>query len=140
LVIKRSTSAEVNRLLASALGDDRVAREAAVARLVIAGPRVVDRVVAALGHGPSPAQAVTLLQVLEGIGDPRALMAIEACLDASNDDVAVSAVAATRPLLRSGHAPTADRALERLTSVALARDRADLVRSAALDAIHDLGP
>jgi hypothetical protein len=140
LVIKRSTSAEVNRLLDDVLGADGVAREAAVARLVIAGARAVDRVVAALGASPPPAQATALLQVLEGIADSRTLPTIEAYLDASSDEVAVSAVAATRPLLRSGRNATADRALARLTAIALATGRADIVRSAALDAIHDLGP
>jgi hypothetical protein len=140
LVIKRSTSAEVSGLLDDVLGEDRVAREAAVARLAIAGPRAVDRVVAALRGAPPPAQTMALLQVLEGIADPRALPALEACLDVPDAEVAASAVAAIRPLLRSDRNATADRALARLTEVVLATDRPDPVRSAALDAIHDLGP
>jgi HEAT repeat protein len=140
LVIKRSSSAEVTRLLEDVLGEDRVAREAAVARLAIAGPRAVDRVTAALAGTPPPAQAIALLQVLERMGDPRALPTLEAYLDASEDDVAAGAVAALRPLLRSGRSGSADRALARLTAVALAPGRADLVRSTALDALHDLGP
>jgi len=139
-VIKRSTSAEVTRLLEDVLGGDRVAREAAVARLAIAGARAVDRVIAALAAAPPPGQAVALLQVLERMGDPRALPAIEACLVAPADDVAASAVAAMRPLLRSARSGTADRALARLTATALDPARADLVRGAALDALHDLGP
>lgn len=130
----------MTRLLEDVLREDRVAREAAVARLAIVGPRAVDRVIAALGGAPAPAPAMALLQVLERIGDPRALPTLEACLDAPDDEVAASAVAAIRPLLRSGRPETADRALERLTAVALAPGRADLVRGAALDALHDLGP
>lgn len=138
MVIKRSSAGEVARLVDEALGDDRVGAEAAVARLAIAGARAVDRVIGAF-EGATPRQQATLLQVLERIGEPRALPVAEGLLDSPDDRLAAAAVGALRPLLQAERSDVADRAVAAVTRVALDPTRPDAVRAAALDALHDLG-
>lgn len=138
-MIKRSSAGELTRLVAEAMGEDRVGAEAAVARLTIAGERAVDRVISAL-EGASPGQQAMLLLVLERIGDSRTLPVAESRLASSDERLAVAAVGALRPLLQDPRSEVAHRAITAVTNVALDSDRPDGVRAAALDALHDLGP
>jgi hypothetical protein len=115
-----------------------VAREAAVARLVIIGPRAVGQLVTALGEARQPAHLVAILQALERIGDGRALTPASRMLTHRDLPVALAAVAAVRPQLQSPHAAVADDAVRALTDLVLDTSRADSVRAAGLDALHDL--
>lgn len=140
MVIKRSTSPEVARLIRDVLGDDPVTREAAMARLAVIGPRAVDRLLATLSNNRPPSAQAALLQTLERIGDSRALDAAGRYVTAADEGVALSAVAVLRPLLQTGGNEVATQAIGTLTAVALDASRPDAVRCAALDALHDLSP
>lgn len=128
----------MSRLVADLLGGQDLAREAAVARLVIIGPRAVERLVAALGETREPARLAAILQALERIGDARALTPACHYLGDGALPVALGAIAAVRPHLQSPHETLADAAVRALTDVALNPSRDDRVRAAALDALHDL--
>jgi hypothetical protein len=139
MVIKRSASAQVSRLLADLLGDDAVARETAAARLAILGPRALDRLLAVLSApGVSPATAATVLDVLERMGNPRGASAAEPWTASADPAVALAAIAVTRRALRSDDAAASARATERLVSIALDPSRPAEVREAAWTALADL--
>jgi HEAT repeat protein len=137
VVIKRSSSADVARLLADVLGGHEVAREAAIARLSIIGTRAVDRVLAAL-DGATPPAAAALLTVLERVGDARALDPAIACLADADDRLATAAVGVLRRLLAVDRTETSTAALDALAGALLDTGRSDTVRGAALDALHEL--
>lgn len=138
-MIKRSSAAEVTRLLAEVAGGDDVRRAAAAARLAIIGPRAVDRVLAALDAATSEAHRAALLGVLEAIGDPRALAAGEAAVETESGDVALAGLSVVCRGLASSDAEVTTRALDVVTRVALDPSRADALRLAALDALRGLG-
>jgi hypothetical protein len=141
VVIQRSSSAQTATLIADLIGSDPVRREAAIARLAIAGERAVDRLLAALadaaGHGTAETSAV-ILRTLELIGSTRAVPAALARLGDANDSVAVAAAGALRPHLRAEDDDIATRVLEALTALALATDRSDPPRLAALDVLGEM--
>lgn len=139
MVIKRSASAQVSRLLADLLGEDPVARETAAARLAILGPRALDRLLAVLSApGVSAATAATVLDVLERMGDSRAAAAAEPWIASAESSVALAAIAVIRLGLRSDDVAASTRATERLVSVALDPSRPAEVREAAWTALEDL--
>jgi hypothetical protein len=135
LVIRSSSSRDVQRLVASLDSPSALEREAAVARLIVIGERAVERLLAVLKNSSSTTSSVAALAVLEAIGDPRGL---EAILTATgSDSIAVAAIQAARSYLkgRSG-----SRALDRLTAISLDLGRPDGVRLAAFLALEGLGP
>jgi hypothetical protein len=134
VVIQRSSSTQTARLVQDLLGEDAVRREAAIARLAIAGERAVDRLLSALPQ-TTPAGQVAVLRALELIGSPRALPPAVSLLQATDDAVAVAAVGTLRPHVRSSEDALATRALEALTALALAADRHDAPRIAALETL-----
>ena len=140
MVIKHSTAEQVARLVADVLGEDPVRREAATARLAVIGGRAVDRILTTLAATSTPTARAALLQVLERIGEPRALPAAEAALGSNEPGVAAAGTGVLRALLQASRSEVATQALELLTGVVLDRGRPDAVRAAALDALHDLSP
>lgn len=139
MVIKRSSSVQVSRLLADLLGEDAVAREAAAARLAILGPRALDRLLAVLSApGLSSATVVTVLDVLERMGAPRGAAAAEPWTASTDRSVALAAIAVIRRALRSDDEAASTRAIERLVSLALDPSRPAEVREAARTALEDL--
>jgi len=140
LAIKVSSSKLIESLVAALASDRAAAREAAVARLTLVGPRAVERLTAlAASADATAASRGAALRTLEAIGDPRALKPALAILSdrASEPAVAIAAAAVARVFLtgRQGAA-----ALDRLTSTALDRTGPDAVRLAALRALRDLEP
>lgn len=138
MVIKRSSAAEVARLLESLLSGDVVAREAAAARLAILGARVVDRVTATLEGLQQPAHIVAALDVLERIGDPRGAAAAEAWLADPREPVAAGAVAVVRRALQAEGPEVAARAMDVLVKVASDDSRPAALRALAQEALGDL--
>jgi hypothetical protein len=134
--IKASSARHIDALLADLRSDDEVAREAAVARLMVIGSRAVDRLGVLAGDvSVDPAARAAALRALEGIGDERAL---EIALSAAHDseaDVAIAAVAVVRTFLAGSHDL---RAVDALTAIVLDRARADAIREHALRALGDL--
>jgi hypothetical protein len=138
VVIQHSSSAQTTRLVQDLLGEDAVRREAAIARLAIAGERAVDRLLSVLPQ-TSPAGQVAVLRALELIASPRALPAAVLLLQDPDDAVAAAAAGALRPYVRSAEESLATKALEVLTALALDTHRGDAPRLAALDALGALG-
>jgi hypothetical protein len=141
VVIQRSSSAQTATLIADLIGGDPVRREAAIARLAIAGDRAVDRLHAALADASGSGNAETaavILRTLELIGSTRTVPTALARLDDTNDSVAVAAAGALRPHLRADDDEIATRVLEGLTALALASSRSDPPRLAARDVLGEM--
>jgi hypothetical protein len=115
-----------------------IAREAAVARLAIAGARAEGVVLQTLATADPRAQAA-LLGVIERWTTPRALAAAIACLPAADATVATAAVAAVRPHLLSEDPDLAAGALDALVTTSLDQNQAEAARLAAMDAVADAG-
>lgn len=139
MAIRRSTAPQIAALIADLVGEDTVPREAAAARLAIAGARAVEPLLQALTAARGDAR-VAILRVFESLAEPRTLPASTAALSVAVTAEALAGVAAVRALLRSPDQATADAALDALTSVALDRSRPEALRVSALDALSDLGP
>lgn len=140
MVIRRSAAGEIRQLLDKLSGGDPPERDAAVARLVVLGPRAVPAVIAALQGTLQPDVRVALLGTLEAIRDPRALApALEGVGD-SDGPIAAAAIAVLRALLYSSDLAISNAAFERVTSVALDPSRPEPLRTSALEALSDLGP
>ena len=113
-------------------GGDR--REAAIARLTIAGKRAIARLVDAYEHTTDREVQVAILRVLEAIGDERALGAAERAV-ASHGDVAVAGVAVLRELLGRPQGSADVKALDRLLAIARDPSAERRVRAAAVSAL-----
>jgi len=140
LAIKVSSSKLIDSLIADLAGGRTGAREAAVARLTLVGPRAVERLAAlAASADAAVASRSAALRALEGIGDPRALKpAIEILSDRAIDPlIAVAATAVARVFLTSKQGAAA---VDRLTSIAIDRACPEAVRVGALRALRDLEP
>jgi len=112
-------------------------REAAVARLAIAGARAVDRLVQLASTTTAPAVArAAALQTLERIGDRRALAPALALAGDRDPEIAIAAIGVARVFLRGRHSVAA---VDPLTALALDRAKPAAIRAAALDALKDLG-
>lgn len=138
--IKVSTAKHVDALLQDLRADDSLARDAAVARLMVIGTRAVDRLIAlAIDSVATPTARAAAFRALEGIGDPRALPpalhAVTSTAEA-HQEVAVAAVGLARTFLRDHEHGLL--VLDALTTVALDRTRQDVVREAAVRAISVL--
>jgi hypothetical protein len=138
VAIRRSSAPQTAALITDLTGNDAVRREAALARLAIAGARAVDPLLHALPTASGAAQAA-ILRALEMIAEPRTLPASIAALRSPDTTVALAAVGAVRAQLRSPDPPTADGSLEALTVVAIDASRSEVVRVAVIDALSDLG-
>lgn len=106
-----------------------------MARLRVAGPRVLVRLTALLASGPPARVRLTALKALEGLNDPHA---IDPALRALADRDAAVAVAAVRVLRGWVAREPGTRVLEALAGLSLDRDRPAEVRLAALDALTEL--
>jgi hypothetical protein len=134
--IKRSSAASIDALVSDLGSGSAVVREAAIARLAVIGPRAVDSLVAILGRPEKgPVARLGALRTLEATADARALdPALQAALD-SDASVAAAAVGVVRLFLKGRRGNVA---LDRLTALALDRERPETVRLAAVAAFGDL--
>lgn len=133
--IKASSARQIQKLIADLSADRDVVREAAVARLGIAGSRAVDALLIELDASSSSTVRAGVLRALEAIGDPRALDRILAGIDTPDRTVASAAISAARVFLSGKRGALA---VDRLTRTVLDRSRDDVVRIAALRALGDL--
>jgi HEAT repeat protein len=136
--IKASSSKQIESLAADLSSASAATRDAAVARLTLLGARAVERLVAlATSTADAPARAGAW-RTLEAIGDPRALEpALATLADARTDATVGAAAVGVARVFLLGDRGTA--AIDRLTSVALDRERAGALRVAALRALRKLG-
>jgi hypothetical protein len=113
-------------------GGDR--REAAIARLTIAGRRAVARLVEAYQDTTDRDLQVAILRVLEAIGDERALGPAERAI-AAHGDVAVAGIGVLRELLGRPAGSADVKALDRLLAIARDASADRRVRAAAVRAL-----
>jgi len=138
VTLPRRPAPSIAALLHDVVDGAPIAREAAVARLAIAGPRAEGLVIQALDAADPRGQAA-LLGVLERLTSARALDAGIALLSAVDPTVATAAVAAVRAHLATADPDMASRALDALVTTSLDPDRAEGARLAAIDALGDAG-
>lgn len=138
LVIRASTTQEVDSLLQDLRSDRALTRDAAVARLTVIGARAVTRLLALV----EDIDASTMVRVagwrtLEAIGDARMFATAMTAATADDGAIAVAAIGALRTCLTGEDSV---RALDRLTGIALDRERPADVRVAAVRALGDCDP
>jgi len=112
-----------------------VRREAAIARLRVAGAAAIPRLAALIGTDPDPAIKSAALRALEGADDDRVDAIALSVLDGGDDGVAIAALGVLRGRVTSEEGV---RTLDALTALALDTSRTAAVRQAALDALSDL--
>jgi hypothetical protein len=130
----------VRHLIAALGGADEVARESAIARLAVIGPRAAEGLLLAFPAAPPGARA-GMLRALEALAEPRALPLARAALAdpaPENLDAAHAAVGVFRAFLNSDDAAAARDALDALVAAALDATRATAPRLAAFDALRAL--
>src|SRR5690242_2557299 len=109
---------ELQRLIEALGGSDEIARESAVARLALIGPRAAERLVQAF---PSAAPRVRagMLRALEGLADPRAVRLARVALADQSLDLVLAAIGVLRAFLNAPQAELARDALDAVVAVAL---------------------
>jgi HEAT repeat protein len=136
VVIKSSSSRQIDTLMADLMSERQVVREGAIARLTVIGGRAVERLTAFLDtREAAPRNRVAALRTLEAIADQRALDASLRAIDDPDAGVAQAAVRVARVFLRGPRGATV---VDRLTEVALNRARSEPIRLAAIDALSTL--
>lgn len=134
----RRSAPSIAALLKDVLDGAPVAREAAAARLAIAGERAEAALLRAL-DGADPRGQAVLLGVLDRFPTPRALSAGVAYLSSPDATVASAAVAAVRVHLGASDDDASTLALDALVAACLDAARPEATRLAALEALADLG-
>ena len=134
--IHRSASGDVRQLIDALGGPDETARETAVARLALIGPRAVEQLLHELTAAGERVRA-GILQALEAIADARALPAARNALQDGSAAVQTAAIGTLGALVGGGKAEAARDAFDALVALALDPQRAAAVRVAAWDAIGD---
>ena len=135
MVIKVSSGRQVHALITDLSTGDAAARESAVARLTLIGPRAVGRLIELVGSGAATAARIAALRALEAIADPRALDTLLDALGDREPRVAAAAAVATRSFLRSARGAVA---VDRLTGAAIDAARDRRVRVSAIEALGTL--
>jgi hypothetical protein len=136
LVIKASSSREIDALVADLSSDRAVKRDAAIARLTVIGQRAVDRLVGLAADSKSSSAArIAAFRALESIAEPRALQPALVAFADSDASVVVAAVNTAKAFLRT---PRGVEALDRVIEMALERRRSVAVRIAAIQALREL--
>jgi hypothetical protein len=136
VVIRASSSREVQRLLHDLESPDAVAREAAIARLRVLGSRALPKLELLIRTG-TDGQRTLGLRALDGLDDPRVVDIALVALDDRTDAVRAAAVAALRPWLAR---EDDTRVMDALVRCALAEDERPEIRNAARDALAQLPP
>jgi hypothetical protein len=135
--IRPSSSAEIRRLIDALGAEEEVARESAVARLAVIGPRAIEHLLQEF-PAAAPRLRAGMLRAFEASGDPRALpLARGALADASPENV-TAAIGVLRAFLNSPHPTVARDALDAVVAAALDQARPAESRLAALDALRVL--
>ena len=135
MAIRTSSALQIDRLVAALSAVDGVAREAAVARLTVIGPRALDRVVAVAASAAPPAARVAAFAVVEALADPRAIDATLRGMEDEDEAVAAAAVSAAGGFLRG---PRGASVVDRLVATALEPARPERLRLAALSVLGGL--
>jgi len=130
---------QLRQLIEALGGPDDVARESAVVRLTLLGPRAAERLLQEFPSATARARA-GMLRALEAIGDARAVPIARGALADPSADTVAAAIGVLRAFLTSPRPDTARDALDALVATALDRARPAIARIAALDALRVLPP
>ena len=134
--IRRSSSADVARLIAELVSGDAQRRDMALARLAVIGSRATSALVSVANDPTERDEArVAAFEALEAIGDGRAIAAAMTALSGSAESVAVAAVGLLGRLAREKDA-RATKAFEQLAALTLSSRTPTAVRLAALTALE----
>jgi HEAT repeat protein len=134
VAIRRSASSEIERLTGDLATTHDIARQAALARLIVIGSRAVGRLVEVAQTG-APQARIGALTALEAIGDPRAVPPALSALRSDDEEVTLAAMPVARRFLRGEHGAAL---LDALAAVVLDPGRLERVRLAALDTLRVL--
>jgi hypothetical protein len=135
--IRSSSGAEIRRLIDALGAEDEVARESAVARLAVIGPRAVEHLLQEF-PAAAPLLRVGILRAFEAIGDARTLALARGALADAFPETVTAAIGVLRGLLNSPQPAVARDALDALVAMALDPTRPAAPRLAALDALRVL--
>ena len=131
-----SAAGTVAGLVADLSSERAVVRETALARLTVIGARSVVHLTALAQDRDAPvASRIAALRALEAIGDPRAIEAAKAALNAGDKGIGVAAAGILQRFLNGKRGAEVTDAL---TAKALDPAAPDAVRLAALVALEDL--
>lgn len=138
MVIRASSGKTVDRLIDALWTGDAVARDAAVARLIVIGERALQRLLDVVASPDATSEIkATAFRALEGIADLKALEPALAAIVSGDTAVATAAMGVARALMDT---PGGIAAVDRLTAVALDEDQPTPVRIAAARALSELEP
>jgi hypothetical protein len=135
--IRPSSSAEIRRLIEALGADEEVARESAVARLAVIGPRAVEHLLQEFMTA-APRLRAGMLRAFEASGDARALPLARGALADAVPETVVAAIGVLRALLNSPQPKVARDALDAVVATAMDTARPAAARLAALDALQVL--
>jgi hypothetical protein len=135
--IKLSAGRQIDALIAELSSDRASAREAAIARLAVLGPRTVDKLIAVIESAAPAFARVAALQALEAIASPRTIdVALNALAD-HDPAVASAAVSTAQTFLRSARGADV---VDRIAQVALDPLRQTDLRLTAIQGLSTLSP
>src|SRR5205085_4455752 len=129
VVIRTSSSKEIDALVGDLAASREATREAALARLIVLGTRAVDRLVRVVASDQTAPARAAALRALEAIADPRAIAAATAAIGDPDIDVACAAIATARAFLRGARGAVI---LDRLTALALDVEKDEPIRVASM--------
>lgn len=135
--IRPSSSAEIRRLIDALGADEEVARESAVARLAVIGPRAVEHLLQEFPTA-APRLRAGMLRAFEASGDARALPLARGALADTVPENVTAAIGVLRALLDSPQPAVARDALDAVVATALDTARPAGPRLAALEALRVL--
>jgi len=138
VVIKRSASDQVGRLLQDLLGGDVSASELAAARLVILGSRALRHLETLLRQNLEEQPLLRVLDVLERVTDARVAALAAPLLSDPRDPIACAAAGLVKKGLASHERAVAATALQALLATASAASERPVVARAALAALSEL--
>jgi HEAT repeat protein len=136
LVIKASSSKEIDALVRDLSSDSGVKRDTAVARLTVIGQRAVERLIGLASNSKAQMSArVAAFRSLEAIAEPRGLAPALAAFADPDSSIVIAALNTARVFLRTPHGVEP---LDRLIEIALDSRRPVAVRVAAIQALAEL--
>ena len=136
MAIRTSSAKEIDGLIADLASDRALAREAAIARLAVIGPRAVERLVSLINQpGCRAAARAAALRTLEALGDARALEPALRAAASADADVASAGVAVIRTFVSGRHGVAA---VDGLTALAMNPAASEAIRLEAIEALTEL--
>ncbi|MEO8259350.1 MAG: hypothetical protein ABI868_18530 [Acidobacteriota bacterium] len=135
--IKPSANRRIDALIAQLSSDSASARDAAVVRLTILGPRTVDKLITVVGSAAPRFTRIAALQALEAVASPRAIDVALHTLDDPDLAVAVAAVSTAQTFLDAERGADV---IDRIIEVALDLRRQTELRLAAIQGLSTLKP